>query len=234
MRHPIFHFSLSPFPLTFAALQPPILHKLQGQHLWLSPLRAIYWEDQQVLILADMHFGKTGHFRKSGIAVPQQVYKEDLQRFVALLQHFRPKQILAIGDLFHSHMNSELDWFKKWREGFAETEFILIRGNHDILRNEWYASAGIRLIEEELRLPPFRFIHDNCSPEKEYTFCGHLHPGVVISGAGRQSLRFPCFHFGENQAILPAFSRFTGMATVRPSPGDNVFAIVEETVWPLT
>ena len=218
----------------FAALQPPIQHILKGQHLWLSAHRAIYWEEDQALILDDLHFGKTGHFRKAGIAVPQQVYKEDLQRFVELLQYFHPKKILAIGDLFHSRMNSELDWFKRWREGFSQTEFILIKGNHDVLPRPWYASAGISLIDEELLLTPFRFTHDDCDVDREYTFCGHLHPGVVIHGAGRQSLRFPCFYFGENQAILPAFSRFTGMANVRPKEGDQVFAVVEDSLLSLT
>jgi hypothetical protein len=38
------------------------------QHFWLSPERVIYWEDEKALILSDSHFGKTGHFRKSGRA----------------------------------------------------------------------------------------------------------------------------------------------------------------------
>ena len=66
-------------------MQAPILHTIQEQHFWLSAHRAIFWEEQKALILSDLHFGKTGHFRKAGIAVPQQVYKEDLQRLISLL-----------------------------------------------------------------------------------------------------------------------------------------------------
>ena len=56
-------------------------HPLQfkSQRLVLSPERCMFWEDQQTLILSDMHIGKTAHFRKAGIAVPQQVFQEDLQ-----------------------------------------------------------------------------------------------------------------------------------------------------------
>jgi metallophosphoesterase superfamily enzyme len=55
-----------------------------------------------VLIVSDLHFGKTGHFRKSGIAVPQSVYKKDLQRLFHQVQYFQPRKLIVVGDLFHS------------------------------------------------------------------------------------------------------------------------------------
>jgi len=61
------------------------------------------------LIISDLHFGKTGHFRKSGIAVPQGVYKEDLQRLVSQIQYFQPSQLIIVGDFFHSQLNKELE-----------------------------------------------------------------------------------------------------------------------------
>ena len=60
-------------------MRPPLKHILLDQTLWLSAERAVFWEEEQSLILADLHFGKTGHFRKSGIGVPQTIYREDLQ-----------------------------------------------------------------------------------------------------------------------------------------------------------
>ena len=45
-----------------------------------------------------------------------------------------------------------------------------------------------------------------------YVLAGHLHPGVRLHGPGRQSVRLPCFAFGRNAALLPAFSEFTGTA----------------------
>ena len=70
-------------------------------------------------------------------------------------------------------------------------------------------------------------------PEPGYFFSGHLHPGIRVSGLGKQTLCFPCFHFGEYYAVIPAFSRFTGVAMIQPRAGDNVFAIVEEKVMQL-
>jgi metallophosphoesterase superfamily enzyme len=56
------------------------------------------------------------------------------------------------------------------------------------------------------------------------------HPGILIRGLGKQSLRFPCFYFGEQYAILPAFGNFTGFSLIEPSSRENVFAIVENKI----
>lgn len=211
-------------------MQPPLLYKIVDQTLWLSPLRAVFWEEEKALILSDLHFGKTGHFRKAGIAVPQAVYKEDMQRLVNLLQYFQPRQIIAVGDLFHSKVNLELEWFKRWRSDFG-IQFHLVRGNHDILNEDWYREADIKVWDEDLIINEFCFTHEpNTDLKARYTFSGHLHPGIVINGLARQSLRFPCFYFTRDHCILPAFSKFTGLAIVEPSKAESVFAIVEDSL----
>jgi uncharacterized protein len=211
-------------------VQAPILHKILDQNFWLSASRTIFWEEQKALILSDLHFGKTGHFRKAGIAVPQSVYKEDLQRLFDLLQYFKPKEIIAVGDLFHSHVNLELELFKRWRADLGSVHFKLVKGNHDILKESWYAEADIDVLPE-LIVNDVRFMHHLCeTSDKVFSFCGHIHPGVVINGLGKQSLRFPCFYFTNNHCILPAFSKFTGMATIQPSVSDSVYAIVENSL----
>ena len=59
----------------------------------LSPQRVMYWEKQKTLIIADLHIGKTGHFRKSGIPVPQNVFKEDLQRLFTQILFFKAEKL---------------------------------------------------------------------------------------------------------------------------------------------
>jgi len=210
-------------------VQAPLLHTIRGQQLWLSAQRSIFWEDQKALILSDLHFGKTGHFRKSGIAVPQTVYKEDLQRLIQLLHYFKPEQLLVVGDFFHSHANMELDWFRKWRSDFDALRITLIRGNHDILKDSWYEATDIAVAGNTLSLGPFLFSHDRCETAEDlYSFCGHIHPGVIINGLGKQSLRFPCFYFSGEHCILPAFSKFTGAVAMDGSRAESIFAIVDQ------
>jgi len=201
------------------------------QTLWLSADRCIYWEEQKSLIISDLHFGKTGHFRKSGIAVPQNVYKEDMQRLVNQLQFYKPQQLIVVGDLFHSVANKELDFFKKWRNDFSHLHIQLVKGNHDILKNEWYSEANITVSDNHLHVANFCFVHDisdacTPSPQISYYFSGHIHPCVLLKGLAKQSLSLPCYYFGDNFAVLPAFSKFTGGASIEPKSSDNVFAII--------
>ncbi len=208
-----------------------VLHKILGNHFILSSSRIIYWEEQRALILSDMHVGKSGHFRKHGIAIPQNIFKEDMQRLFAEIQHYQPAKIIIVGDLSHSHSNKEFEFFLKWRRDIPQIEVHLVVGNHDILSKQWYEDADIQLHDECLTIEAFTFTHDisNCSTEPgSYYFSGHIHPGIVLRGLGKQSLRLPCFYFGKKDAVLPAFAKFTGTFPVRPEKSDTVFAIAED------
>jgi uncharacterized protein len=208
---------------------------LQDQTLWLSPARCIYWEEEKALILSDLHFGKTGHFRKSGIGVPQNIYKEDLQRLFAQIQFFKPDTLLIAGDMFHSRANKEIDFFLKWRNDIAGVSIFLVKGNHDILTAGFYEDANIKVAIKKLSVKDFCFTHDIASAcetegEEVFTFSGHIHPGIKVNGGGRQSFMLPCFYFGDTYAVLPAFSIFTGLYKLRPKKRDRIFALVEDQV----
>lgn len=217
-------------------MRTPTNFSVRDQQLWLSSDRTIFWEEEKALIVSDMHFGKTGHFRKAGIPIPQAVFKEDLQRLVQQLQYFQPKQLIIVGDLFHSDANKELQLFQKWREDLSDLDIQLIKGNHDILSDKWYASMNITTHKETLSINGFCFQHDlgkcatNNALESPYMFSGHIHPGIQITGVGRQVLKFPCFYFTDEFCVLPAFSKFTGIAMIEPKQGEVVFAIVNNSL----
>ena len=195
--------------------------------------RSIFWEEEKTLILSDLHLGKAGHFRKSGIGIPQTIFKEDMQRLLSQLQYFKPSRVLIVGDLFHSTDNKEHELFLRWRKDIPGISILLVKGNHDILETAWYEQAGIDVYTSSLQIGPFIFTHDiesSTLTDDGYYFSGHIHPGIKLTGMGRQSLRFPCFYFGKRFAVLPAFGKFTGTHPIEPRPGDHVFAIVEDKV----
>ena len=131
-------------------MQSPVSHKILDSQFWLTTDRTMYWEEEKALIVSDLHFGKTGHFRKSGIAIPPSVYKEDLQRLVTQIQFFQPRELIIVGDMFHSTANKELELFLKWRSDLSDLNIRLVRGNHDILQADWYENAGIHLSLQSL------------------------------------------------------------------------------------
>jgi len=207
---------------------------LLGQNLLLLPQKAIYWEQQKALIIADVHLGKVGHFRKAGIAIPRDMEQSDLSTLSDLIHEYRPQKLLFLGDLFHSDMNNDWDWFILWRSQFPGLQIILVRGNHDIIPDKHYQQLDIEL-HDELLIHPFLMQHHPCVDERlqnaeGYVFCGHIHPGVSLSGRGRQSITLPCFAFGSKQAVLPSFGQFTGKVAIRNQKTDRIFAVLKDKV----
>lgn len=213
----------------------PVLYTINDHHFWLSPERCIYWEEKKTLFLADLHAGKTGHFRKAGIPVPQKIFKEDLQRLVSQILYFKAERLLVLGDLTHSRSNREMELFSRWRKDLLPLEIKLIRGNHDILDAAWYRESEIEVVENRWVEDQFCFQHDSDTVVMDETvlfaFTGHVHPGIHIRGMGKQSLRFPCFYFTDDVCIMPAFSQFTGLSPVKPAIHHKVFAIVEKEIF---
>jgi DNA ligase-associated metallophosphoesterase len=207
---------------------------LLEQDLLLLPQKAIYWQQQKALIIADVHFGKVGHFRKAGIAVPRDMEQSDLATLSDLIHEYQPEKLLFLGDLFHSDMNNDWDWFILWRSQFPNLQITLIKGNHDIIADSNYERLNIQL-HDELQIGPFLMLHHPL-PEIElqtaagYVFCGHIHPGVNLNGRARQSITLPCFAFGRKQAILPSFGKFTGKVAIRSQQTDQIFAVLKDKV----
>jgi len=205
-----------------------------NQNLLLLPEKAIYWLQEETLIVTDIHLGKVGHFRKAGIAIPKSLEQDDLALLSDLIYRFNPKCILFLGDLFHSDLNNDWDWLVLWRSLFSHIQITLVLGNHDILNRKFYTDLNFNLCHF-LDAGPFRFSHEPLKKNElnlvsNYILCGHIHPGVLLEGAGRQTLSLPCFHFGKHQAILPAFGKFTGKVKMKNLEGDRIFAILKDKI----
>jgi DNA ligase-associated metallophosphoesterase len=206
----------------------------QGQDLLLLPQRAIYWQQQKTLIAADVHLGKVGHFRKAGIAVPRDMEQDDLAKLSDIIDEYHPEKIIFLGDLFHSDMNADWDWFTLWRQQHKKIEIILIRGNHDIIHDKHYHELDI-ILHDELLIGPFLMLHHPLVNTKlqaaaGYVLCGHIHPGVQLVGRGRQHITLPCFAFGAKQAVLPSFGRFTGRVAIQSLKTDRIFGVLQDKV----
>lgn len=203
-----------------------------GEILFLHPLKAMFWKKPKILLIADLHLGKATHFRKAGIPIPEQVHESDLDRINELLQHYQPERIVFLGDLFHSEYNKAWLAFRTFCNDVIGFSPDLVLGNHDILHIENYDFLNVH--NEKLQIDPFVFSHEPLVDQDLngcYNFCGHIHPSVRLSGSARQSLRVPCFYFGENHGILPAFGNFTGTAKLRKtSLKDHFYAIANQKI----
>ncbi|WP_298541963.1 ligase-associated DNA damage response endonuclease PdeM [uncultured Aquimarina sp.] len=202
--------------------------QIQNQTFILHPTGAIFWEERNTLLIADLHLGKVSHFRKHGSAVPQEAILKNFEQLDTVLHAFNPSKVYFLGDLFHSFINNEWVLFSDWISK-TKAEFILIVGNHDIISPHKYEEINIKL-GSELILDNFLLSHYPEEREGFFNFCGHIHPGVLLGGLGKQRLRLPCFYQKENQLILPAFGEFTGNHTLEPTEKIKIYAITKKEV----
>lgn len=212
-----------------------LLFNFLGQDLLLLPQKAIFWQQEKAIIVADVHLGKVGHFRKAGIAVPRDMEQNDLAVLSDLVDEYKPEKILFLGDLFHSDKNADWDWFVLWRKQFPRLKIMLIRGNHDIIHDSNYIDLDVSL-HDELAIGPFLMLHHPLTTETAlqnttgYVLCGHIHPGINLTGRARQSITLPCFAFASRQAVLPSFGKFTGRVAIRNQKTDRIFAVLQNKV----
>jgi DNA ligase-associated metallophosphoesterase len=201
------------------------------EQVMLFPQKALYWKKQNILLLADLHLGKINHFRKSGIAVPSKANDHNLEILMDVIALTNPQRIICLGDLFHSHYNPEWEVFGELVKHYAHISFELVLGNHDIMSEQQYLRKGIK-VHDTLMIGSFLLTHHPMEevPQDVYNISGHLHPGVHMKGRGKQSIMLPCFYFGVQQAILPAFGLFTGLARIAPKKNDKVFVVADNSV----
>ena len=85
-----------------------------------------------------------------------------------------------------------------------------------------------------MRIGVFDLYHDLPKKQQErYVLSGHIHPGVKIKGKARQIITLPCFYFGQTNAVLPAFGKFTGKATIKLKEQEISFAVAGKKIVPI-
>jgi uncharacterized protein len=205
--------------------------EISGEEFELLHQKGVYWPKEKALLLADLHLGKINHFRKSGIPLPSKANDRNIEILMEMIQQVNPTRILCLGDLFHSHYNPEWEVFGEVIRHYSHIRFELVLGNHDIMSELQYNRKGIAL-HHQLVIRNFVLTHH---PQEKiepgyYNLAGHLHPGICLYGKGKQALTLPCFWIGKQQALLPAFGVFTGLARIRPVRDDKVFVIADNKI----
>ena len=201
---------------------------IHNQNFVLHQSGAAFWEEEKILFISDLHLGKIGHFRKHGMAIPEKAVLENFTRLNTVLELFDCKTVIFLGDLFHSKINNEWNFFSDWTKTHSQ-KIILIEGNHDIISKQYYLDLNID-VYSELIIHDFLLTHHPSERADLFNFCGHIHPGVKLKGMGRQFLSLSCFFRKPNQMIFPSFGEFTGNFYLIPEENDQIYAITKEEV----
>lgn len=190
-----------------------------------DPGGALYWPEQGLLAVADLHLEKGSSFAARGQLLPPYDTAATLARLARLIAHYAPRCVVALGDSFHDGggparlSGDDRDNLRALQRG---RDWIWITGNHD---PEPTANIG-GTFHEMLRVGVLTFRHLPTGAAGE--IAGHLHPMARIAHRGRAVSR-RCFAADSTRMVMPAFGAFTGGLNVRDADFVDLFGTLKFT-----
>lgn len=210
--------------------------EIRGSTFLLLSQRALYWEEEKILICSDLHWGRELLMQKFGMPIPERSFERETLLLEDIFAITGAKEWWILGDLIHHPLALDWDLIKRmnaWMLTQLEAQLDVIRfvpGNHDRSFKSWSHYFPFVVEPNGIFRKDFGFLHEPSSslPNDLFYWYGHLHPAVRPPMLGLQ--KFPCFWIRENHGFLPAFSRLAGGCEIRPDQADSVFAIADQQV----
>ncbi len=196
-----------------------------GIALTADPEGALYWPEQGLLAVADLHLEKGSSYAARGQLLPPYDTAATLARLARLIARYAPRCVVALGDSFHDGGGparlavEDRDNLHSLQRG---RDWVWITGNHD---PEPAVNIG-GAFHEVLTLGALTFRH--LPTGAGGTICGHLHPVARISQRGRAVSR-RCFAADKTRMVMPAFGAFTGGLNVRDAAFADLFGTLSFT-----
>jgi uncharacterized protein len=184
-----------------------------------DPAGALYWPDEGVLAVADLHLEKGSSFAKRGVLLPPYDTATTLARLAILIARYAPRCVIALGDSFHDGGGPDrlADADRtQLRALQAHRDWIWITGNHDPEPAENIGGS----FGGALAIGSLTFRHIPSGGEGE--IAGHLHPVARVSHRGRGVSR-RCFATDARCMVMPAFGAYAGGLNIRDAAFANVF-----------
>jgi DNA ligase-associated metallophosphoesterase len=180
---------------------------------------ALFWEEQRLLVVSDLHLEKGSSFATRGVLLPPYDTAATLGRLGALIARYNPRSVIALGDSFHDREAHER-LSAADRDGLAalqaDRDWIWISGNHDPALP---SSLG-GVVAHEVAIGPIAFRHEPTGAVGE--IAGHLHPKARVATRGR-SMERRCFASDGARAVMPAFGAYTGGLSIRDAAFSKIF-----------
>jgi len=178
-----------------------------GHGFDLHPSGALFWQDERLLIVGDLHLEKASSYHASGQFLPPYDTAQTLDRLAAVIDDCVPARLLFLGDVFHdgrAWQRMSEDNKARFEAILARVDSLWIEGNHD----QSFVPPGHQAsLEAEIGGIIFRHIMDESEARPEIS--AHYHPAAVIHHRGAR-LRRPCFVRASGRMIIPAFGVLTG------------------------
>jgi uncharacterized protein len=180
---------------------------------------ALFWEEQRLLVVSDLHLEKGSSLAARGVLLPPYDTVATLGRLTAVVARHDPRMVIALGDSFHDR-DAHGRLSAPDRDAIlglqARRDWIWISGNHDPALP---SNLG-GVIATEVAIGPIAFRHEPTGASGE--IAGHLHPKARVSTRGRSMAR-RCFACDGERAVMPAFGAYTGGLSIRDAAFAKIF-----------
>ena len=194
---------------------------LAGERLMLDPMGALFWPEQRLLVVSDLHLEKGSSYARRGMLLPPWDTHATIDRLALLLHRWSPATVVALGDSFHDAGGSARLPTSEQQRLNAMTEahrFIWVQGNHDPtppngLGGEWMETHASG---------PMTFRHQAVATADPGEIVGHHHPKASVGARGGTISR-PCFVFDGRRLMMPAFGAYTGGLDIRNPAINGLF-----------
>jgi DNA ligase-associated metallophosphoesterase len=186
---------------------------LAGTTLVADCAGAIYWPDEKLLVVADLHLEKGSAFAARGVLLPPYDTAATLARLARLVERYAPRLVIALGDSFHdgggpARMSDAsrvaLHALQRGRD------WLWIAGNHDPSPAD---GIGGRFADV-LAFGPLTFRHEPSPQACDGEIAGHLHPLARVARRGRAVSR-RAFASDGRRLVMPALGAYAGGLNVR-------------------
>jgi len=184
-----------------------------GVALVADPAGAIYWPDQKLLAVADLHFEKGSAFAARGVLLPPYDTATTLARLARLVGRYSPSLVIALGDSFHDGGGpARMDDISRVALKALQRgrDWVWIAGNHD---PDPADNIGGRFADA-LALGALTFRHEPSAKRCDGEIAGHLHPLARVAQRGGAVSR-RCFAGDGLRLVMPAFGAYAGGLNVR-------------------
>jgi DNA ligase-associated metallophosphoesterase len=198
------------------------LHEIAvaGAALVADPAGALYWPEQRLLAVADLHLEKGSAFARRGVLLPPYDTTATLARLAKLIEHYRPALVVALGDSFHDTggparmpdvSRAALTALQRGRD------WLWLAGNHDPDPPQGVGGE----VAAELAIGSLTFRHQPSPQAADGEIAGHLHPSARVAQRGRGIAR-RCFAANAKRMVMPAFGAYAGGLNIR----DRAFVVL--------
>jgi DNA ligase-associated metallophosphoesterase len=198
-----------------------------GVTILADPAGALYWPEERVLVVADLHLEKGSSYAARGVLLPPYDTAVTLARLAQVVSRYAPRGVIALGDSFHDGdgparvLDDDRASLRLLQRG---RDWIWIAGNHD---PEPVAGVG-GSSAATLAIGALSFCHLPQADAAAGEIAGHLHPVARVSGRGRTVSR-RCFATNADRMVMPAFGAYAGGLNVRHRAFADVFGTLSFT-----